>query len=223
MVWIKNYDLGTKTAGFYSLTIIWKQLKNLANQKLLNEDVLEVLQADFDEITSDIEEFYIQVKQNSELKEKMQESAWSSVLADFEDSNASISGLKKKEHIIQAELDFIIEFIKNTNQNTLDLQKKAINLLIQLKKHPNDEILIQLLELLKSLCCSEFLDNKGKVLGQEVLALLGKDILMFVFALIKKKFLTKDLIGEQLSTCLLGFANSMKDKKNSLLGMVSEG
>lgn len=223
LVWIKNYDLGTKTAGFYSLTIIWKQLKNLANQKLLNEDVLEVLQADFDEITSDIEEFYIQVKQNSELKEKMQESAWSSVLADFEDSNASISGLKKKEHIIQAELDFIIEFIKNTNQNTLDLQKKAINLLIQLKKHPNDEILIQLLELLKSLCCSEFLDNKGKVLGQEVLALLGKDILMFVFALIKKKFLTKDLIGEQLSTCLLGFANSMKDKKNSLLGMVSEG
>jgi len=153
-----------------------------------------------------------------------------------------MSKIKNKELFVNMSLQFLVMFIKNTSTETsadaVNLQKRAISVLLQLRKHPNDEVLMNLLSMLKILFSSpqdmddnEQSSNKMDVLNhvnlpREVFTHLIKDFLMFAFAIIKKKFLAVELCGDVLKDCLCGFLMKFSNNTNffkKLLQMITEG
>jgi hypothetical protein len=226
LVWLKNPELNLKCAGLYSLTLIWRQIGALGKKELLDTTILDILQAETDEISSDVDDFYAQLKENREVKEKLAENPWSSVLADDQEEFTTIASLKRKEPLVQLALDFLIEFIEN-GYDSLELQKRAISILLQLKKHPHDEILMQLLLLLKNLFCGpeESSDTDSEIKFQQrlstgIVSSLSKDFLMFIFAIVKKKFMTNEICGEALSKCLNGFLRTFSGNQKFMLKLL---
>jgi len=153
-----------------------------------------------------------------------------------------MSKIKNKELFVNMSLQFLVMFIKNTSTETsadaVNLQKRAISVLLQLRKHPNDEVLMNLLSMLKILFSSpqdmndnEQSSDKMDVLNQvnlprEVFTHLIKDFLMFAFAIIKKKFLAVEQCGDVLKDCLCGFLMKFSNNTNffkKLLQMITEG
>lgn len=243
LIWSKQTDVNLKSAGFYSLSLIWQQIEHLGKPYLMSVEILDILEAEMDEINADIEEFFQQIKDKKDLKEKLRDNPWSSVLNDEEDQFEIMTKIKHKELLVNMGLQFIVVFIKNTStgsssKDDINMQKRAIAILLQLRKHPQDDVQMNLQSLLRILFrredeCEENEQPSGQMeiqnevrLSKEVITHLTKDFLMFIFAIIKKKFLTVELCGDLLKDCLCGFLMNFSYNPNflkKLLQMITEG
>jgi len=111
--------------------LIWSHVGKTGDGKFMNDGVLDILEAEMDIITNDIEDFFQQIKDKKGLKEKLRDNPWNSILDDVDESLTTVSNLKNKTQLVKISLEFLVTFINNCTNESLELQKRAISIMLQ--------------------------------------------------------------------------------------------